>query len=607
MRPLLELAGVSKSFGGRALFDAVDLTVDDGQRIAVVGRNGAGKTTLLRILLGQEPADAGDVRRLSGLRLGWVEQHAHFGAGETAIAFLERESGKPAWACARLAAHFQLKGPTLSSVCGALSGGYQMRLRLAAMLLRDPNLLVLDEPTNYLDLATLLLLEHFLRTFRGGYLIVSHDRQFLKNTCTSTLEVGGGRVRFFPGPLEDYLAQKEQELAWTQKSNRRVDEERARMQAFVNRFRGTPSKASAVRDRQKRLDKLQTIEIEHTLPVPRIRIQCQAAPPGYALRTTDLSIGYVGRTVAQGIDLEIQRGDHAVIVGENGQGKSTFLKTVAGQIPPLAGRYKWWPKASIGVYDQHVLNGLRPEETVDAFLARSAPSGLPREDVLRMAGDFLFGDDDLKKPAKMLSGGEQARLCLAGLLLQRHAVLLLDEPTNHLDVETTEALAAALQEYAGTVLFVSHDRTFVQIVADRIVEVRDGGVRAYPHPYETYVQDMEERLEAAASAPTEDGVGLTTPTGGGRDPGESGQASSKAWARERRARLQEARRELARLEKQMAEWDGKKSGLMRFFFEHPLDYDPEKRRQLEEADGALAALEEKWYAAQAEVGRLNTK
>lgn len=582
MQALLELHGISKTLGGRLLFDGVDLTVADTQRIAVIGRNGAGKTTLMQVLLGKEKPDAGTVRYLDGLRLGSVEQHEKFVPGETAIAYLTRETGKPEWECGKLAARFQVKNSLLGTACDQLSGGYQMRVRLAAMLLRDPNLLILDEPTNYLDLATLLLLEDFLRTFRGGYLIVSHDRQFLKNTCTSTLEVGGGKARFYPGPLEDYFAQKEQELAFQLKTKRRIDDERLRLQSFVDRFRAKASKASQAQSKLKQLHRLQTIEIDHTLPVPRINIMAQRVPPGYALRTVGLGVGYGERIVAKGIELDIQRGDHVVLAGENGQGKSTFLKTVAGYIPPLEGRYKWWPKASLGYYDQHVLRMLRPEETVENFLARSAASDLQREDILRMAGDFLFRGDDLEKQTKVLSGGERARLCLAALLLQRHAVLLLDEPTNHLDVETAEALAVALSEYPGTVLFVSHDRTFVQIVANRILEVRDGTVRQYLHTYEEYVQDMEQRLEDDVRVAMEP-------------------AADKAEARIRHERLTELKRDVSRLEKKMEEWDKKKSKLMAFFFENPLDYDPEKRRQLEEANEALGMLEGKWYELQTEI------
>ena len=580
MQPLLEITGLTKSLGGRVILDGVSLVVSEGQRIAVVGRNGAGKTTLIRLLTGEDKPDGGIVRHMDGLRLGWVDQHDRFLPGETAQQFLERDSGKPGWECAKLAARFQLKGPLLARPCLELSGGYRMRVKLSAMLLRDPNVLLLDEPTNYLDLATLLLLEEFLRTFRGGYLAVSHDRQFLKNTCTQTLEVADGALRYFPGPLEAYLAHKEEELAWKQKTNRKVEAERLRLQSFVDRFRAKASKAAQAQSKMKQLQKLQTIEIEHTMPVPRITIPWQRVPRGFAVRTSDLAIGYPDRTIAKGLELEIQRGDHVVIVGDNGQGKTTLLKTLAGELPPLAGAYKWWHKASVGYYAQHVQDMLRATETVENYLRRNAPPDIETEDVLRMAGDFLFRGDDLKKMTQVLSGGEKARLCLAAILLQRHAVLLLDEPTNHLDVETAEALAVALREYQGTVVFVSHDRTFVQIVADRILEVRDGYVRQYPHTYEEYVQEMEARLEDEVRA-------LETPV-----------TEDKEDARRRFAETQELKRELAKLEKKMETWDKKKSVLLQFFFDNPLDYDPEKRRQLEEAQEELGRLETRWYELQ---------
>ncbi len=585
MRPLLEINGLTKTLGGRVLFDGASLVVGEGQRVAVVGRNGAGKTTLFRMILGQEAPDAGEIRLMPGLRLGWVEQHDHFEPGETVAAYLERESGKPAWACAKMAARFQLKGAWLERPCLDLSGGYRMRVKLSAMLLRDPNLLLLDEPTNYLDLATLLLLEEFLRTFRGGYLAISHDRQFLKNTCLETLDVAGGALHFFPGPLEEYFAQKEQELAWKLKANRKVEDQRQRLQSFVDRFRAKESKARQAQSKLKQLRKLQTIDIEHAPPVARIRLPAPAVSKGYALRTTRLGIGYPDRPVASGVEFDVQRGEHVALVGDNGQGKTTLLKTLAGALPPREGWFRWWPKARVGFYSQHVQDMLRPTETVEAYLRRCAPSDVRDEDVLRMAGDFLFRDDDLEKPARVLSGGEKARLCLAGILLQRHDVLLLDEPTNHLDVETTEALADALREYPGTVLFVSHDRTFVHIVADRLLEVRDGAVRQYPGTYEEYVQAMQEAL-------------------GEREEGEAPDGAAridKEEARQRHERHREIRRELARLERNMADWDKKKSALLAFFFDNPLDYDPEKRRQLEEAQNELEAYERRWYELQQEL------
>ena len=604
MIPLLEIKTLSKTLGGRVLFDEADFIVAEGQRIGVIGRNGAGKTTLFRLILGQEKPDTGTVHYLDGLRLGWVEQHESFASGETVLGFLERTSGKAAWECGKLAARFQLKGLLLGQSCLALSGGFRMRVKLAAMLLRDPNLLLLDEPTNYLDLATLLLLEEFLRSFRGGYMVISHDRQFLKNTCSQTLEIENGHIRFSPTPLETYLAQKENELAWKLKTNKKIELERQRMQGFVNRFRGTPTKATQVLERVRRIDKLQTIEIEHSLPVPRMHLPYPPTTKGFAMRTTRLSIGYPAHTVAHNIDLDIQRGEHAVIVGDNGQGKTTLLKTIAGFLPPISGWYTWWPKASVGVYTQHVQDMLMPEETVEAYLRRQSPLDIKQDDVLRMAGDFLFRDDDLEKPTKVLSGGEKARLCLAGILLHRHSVLLLDEPTNHLDFETTEAFAAALREYPGTVVFISHDRTFVQIVSDRILEVRDGVVRQYPRTYEEYVQDMESRLEddlgGSAFLPFSPPAADQPLAKKGR----LGEVDAKEKARVRHTQWQEKNRERARLEKAMVQWDKKKSKLMAFFFDHPLDYDPEKRRQLEETNRELGHLEEQWYALQQTIQEL---
>ncbi len=581
IRPLLEITDLSKKYGNTVIFEDANIVINDEQKTAVIGRNGAGKSTLFKMILGQEELDAGLIKHLPGVRLGYVEQHAEFPPTETVLDFLMRVSGKADWECAKMSGRFQLKRDLLTTVAASLSGGYRMRVKLTAMLLADPNLLLLDEPTNYLDLTTLLLLEHVLQTFRGSILVISHDREFLKRTCTSTLEVAHGRLTFFPGEVESYLAFKEEQAGYIQNTNKKIMAQKEHLQEFVDRFRYKASKAKQAQSKLKAIAKLHTISIDNKLATARISLPPVITKPGSVLRVEHLAIGYGSKVIADNISFEIPRGDKVVILGNNGQGKTTLLKTLAGELPPLGedSKIAWWHKADFGYYAQHVEAALRPTDRVDEYLRRCAPTDAKEEDVLRMAGNFLFRRDDLSKTVSVLSGGEKARLCLAGILLHAHNVLLLDEPTNHLDFETSEALADALANYGGTVIFVSHSRTFVNTVANRLLEVSNGTVRTYPDTYEDYVASLEEVLTADVD-------------------GENKEPSlpnlDELERQRRRLELKTKQRQIAQLEKIMAEQDKKKSELLQFFFDNPTDYAPEKNRELKELTTLLASEEEEW-------------
>lgn len=586
MRPLLEIHNLVKKFGNRVIFDGASVVISNEQKTAVIGRNGAGKSTLFKMILEHEEVDHGSITRMPSVRIGYVEQHAEFPPGESVINFLVRTTGKEEWECAKMAGQFQLKRELLTTPAANLSGGYRMRVKLAAMLLADPNLLLLDEPTNYLDLTTLLLLERILRSYRGSMLVISHDREFLERTCSSTLEVDDGALTFFPGDVEEYLAYKEEQRAYKEKANKKILTQKAHLQDFVDRFRYKASKASQAQSKLKAIARLHTIEIKDKASTARIALPKIISKQGSVLRVEKLAIGYGQRVVAGNISFEITQGEHLVILGNNGQGKTTLLKTLAGELAPLDGKIAWWHKADIGYYAQHVEAALSADDRVDSYLRRCAPPGSKEEDVLRMAGNFLFRRDDLEKTVSMLSGGEKARLCLAGILLHNHNVLILDEPTNHLDFETCEALALALRDYGGTILFVSHSRTFVNTVATKIIEVGSGTVKQYPRSYEEYVSSLEDVLEADvlgdADAPRE--------------------VSASEEERQRvRMELKDKQRQAQRLEKRITELDKAKSELLRYFFENPNDYAPEKARQLKDATEGLERAEEEWMKLGAEI------
>lgn len=491
---LIQVKDISLHYGARVILDEANATFQHHQKIGVIGRNGAGKSTLCKIILGEEEPDEGSVNFAQDLRLAYLEQKDPYSPDEMVLEFLARYSGALEWECGKMAASFGLDDDSLYLPISSLSGGYQMRVKLTAMMLKDPNFLILDEPTNYLDLTTLLFLERFLQHFKGSFLIVSHDREFMKKTCDHTVEVESGKVVLFKGDVEAYLEYKEEQTQQKIDYNKNIEKQKKHLKEFADRFRAKASKAASAQSKLKQMAKLHTIEIAHTLSTVKIRMPELEVKKGMALDVKKLTIGYPDKEVARHISLQINKGDHVAILGDNGQGKSTFLKTISDELAPLSGSFDWGYGAKIGYYAQHVYQRLDERYSVYDNLEDMADKSTTRQMILDMAGSFLFGGDEVKKKVSVLSGGERARLCLAGLLLSKSDILLLDEPTNHLDFETVEALAAALKDYQGTVFFISHDRTFVNMLATAIIEVKDGVVRKYPGTYEEYVYHLEQQM-----------------------------------------------------------------------------------------------------------------
>ncbi len=504
MPAILQLKEIHKSFGPRVIFDEANVTLNSEQKAGFIGRNGAGKSTLCKIITGQEPLEGGEVVQSADLRLSYLEQHDLFTPNETVLDFLVRHTGQESWRCGKIAGRFQLKHELLTTQIHSLSGGYQTRVKLAAMLLREPNFLILDEPSNYLDLKTLILLEEFLQDFDGGFLIVSHDREFLKKTCDHTLEAENGRLVLYPGTVEEYLVFKNEQREQAISYNQTIEGKRKQLQAFVDRFHAKASKASQARSKMKQIEKLKTIDLAEAQSNVQIKIPAIQRRQGPAFSCDALAIGYPEKLVASRIHVEVDHGAHVAVLGENGQGKTTLLRTLAGDLTPKDGKFKWGFGCEVAYYAQHVVAALNPKHDVFTHLESHAAPAVTRQELLAMAGSFLFKGNDVKKPVSVLSGGECARLCLAGLLLMKRSVLLLDEPTNHLDFETVEALGAALRQFPGTVFFISHDRTFVNMVATQIIEVANGAVMHYPGSYADYVYRLENQVRKELEA--EDGA-----------------------------------------------------------------------------------------------------
>ncbi len=575
IRPLLEVKSLHKTYGKQVVLDDLSFVVSEGQKIALIGRNGAGKSTLLNILIGKEESDKGEVVILPWTRIGIVHQHEVLPADVSTEEYLEQKSGRPQWETRKLAAKFGLGLDELGKSPAELSGGYQMRVKIVAMLLAEPNLLLLDEPVNYLDLSTLLLLERFLAEYEGSFIVTAHDREFLQNTCTDTFEIERAELTTYPGAVEEYFAWKEEQKEFQLRTNKRLKREIAHHQDFVDRFRYKASQASRAQSKIKHIAKLrhQIAAVHGALSTSKIVIPTPHFVPGTAVRAEKMTIGYGEKVIASDITFELKRGEKIVIAGENGKGKSTLLKTLAGKLEPLAGSYKWWHKADIGYYDQKTDASLIPQETLLAYLTKMAPVMSSGERILMMAGNFLFRNDDLEKTCSVLSGGERARLCLAGILLREHNVLILDEPTNHLDVETAEALALALKEYGGTVIFVSHARTFVNALADQIYEIRGGTLRHYIGTYEEYVDDLAEATTLTTDSP----VAPSWKEGEVTTRSKADRVAVNALQKEERKRQDKQKQKLAGLEKERSE-------ILAYFFENPTDYAPAKATRLKEID-----------------------
>jgi len=496
MAVLLQIKNACKSYGHQVLLENAEATIIDDAKVGFVGRNGAGKSTLLRILLGEEELDRGEIIRHPKLRLGYLRQHDPFLSGETGLQFLMRSSGQPDWKCGEVAGEFELKGTSLEGPIAQLSGGWQTRLKLAELLLHEPNLLLLDEPTNFLDLRTQILLEHFLRNHREACLVVSHDRAFLAATCEHTLDLSRGTLTMFPGTIDVFLEYQKQQREHEERTNAAVLIKRRHLEEFIAKNKARASTASRARSKSKQLERLELIETAADEPTANIRAPLVLARSGPALRCRQLSIGYPERAVASDINLEIDHGVRAAVVGDNGQGKTTFLRTVVDSLSPLSGEVRWGYGCQVGIYAQHVYTSLPESQTVLEYLEFCAMRGTKPQHILDLAGALLFRGEQVEKPISVLSGGERARLCLAGLLLGNHNVLVLDEPGNHLDVDTVDALARALVEYRGTVVFTSHDRHFLKRVATSIVEVRDGRVVNYRGDYDAYLYSMNQEIDA---------------------------------------------------------------------------------------------------------------
>lgn len=583
MSNLLQIKNISKTYGGDTVLRNVSFTVGEKKKIGVIGRNGAGKSTLFRIVMGEENQTNGEIVKFEKTRIGYIEQEEDFSETETVISYLVRKTKREDWECRKVAASFQLKNDLVEKSVRALSGGYQMRVKLVSMILHEPNLLLLDEPTNYLDLSTMFLLEKFLLSYKGAYMIISHDKEFLASVCKEIVEIDRGEAYYFKGGLEAFFAFKEEKLETTIKFNKKQDKKQKHLQSFVDRFRYKASKSKQAQSKLKQIEKIEKQIVKAnqknvSLHVPDVKLK-----NGLAIRINELEIGYKDKSVAGSIDMDIEKGEHIAILGDNGQGKTTFMRTIAGDLDRLSGRMRWMPNMVIAYYAQHLIDALNFKEKVGGYL-ESRSNAKTNEDVIRVASSLLFTQSDLEKTISVLSGGEKARLCLAGLLLSGANVLLLDEPTNHLDFETVEVLINALGSSKATILFISHNRTLINSLADKIIEVREGDVKRFGSSYDDYVYYIKKQVDIEV--------------------GEQVTERKLEIKRKRREVFEEnkyIRNEIQKIEKKLDKLKKRKQEILDIFEQNPTTVNLKLSQELKEIDGASVELENNWLDQNAKI------
>lgn len=626
---LLQLNNVSKSFDGEEIFSDVHFEVKSHEKIGIVGRNGAGKSTLMKIIAGVDGYDSGNVSKIKNLKVGyltqqmtldtdhtvweemskpfaylkqmeqemqaetnWLADHAdeyesetfkdHMARYETLSNQFERLEGYQFESKIKTVLHgLDFNEEDFNRSVNDFSGGQKTRLSLAQMLLSEPDLLLLDEPTNHLDMETTQWLEDYLNYFKGAIVIISHDRFFLDKTVNQIYDVALGAVQHYVGNYSKFITQRDQYYQKRMQEYERQQAEIKRLETFVKKNITRASTSGMAKSRRKVLEKIERID-KPMLDARSANIQFDfdrnTGNDVYHIR--NLEIGYAEPVIAP-ITMEITKGNHLAVIGPNGIGKSTFIKTVADRIPKLGGEIIHGANLRVGYYDQKQAE-FKSNKTILDYVWDQYPT-MPEKDVRAVLGRFLFVQDDVKKIINDLSGGEKARLQLALLMLERNNVLILDEPTNHLDIDSKEMLEQALQDFEGTLIFVSHDRYFINQLANKVFDMQPDGGTVYAGNYQYYLDKTEEKAAIAAKNEAQQAAQIST------EENTNSYENQKAQRRE----LRQLERQIENCEAEIEKFEQQIETIDHQLTQPEVFNDPEKAAQLaEEKDTIEHQLEQ---------------
>ena len=543
---ILSAQSVAKSFGVNAVLKDVSLTLEQGERMGLVGVNGCGKSTLMRIIAGLDTPDGGEIALARGVRVGYLAQQDMATGGSSVWAELEQvyepvfemekrlraleldmeQAHEDAARFAQLSAEYDrltlrfeesdgyawksmvsgvlnglgFKPSQYEQSVDSLSGGEKTRLCLARLLLQKPDLLLLDEPTNHLDMETLTWLETYLSAYRGSVLVISHDRYFLDHVCTCMVEILMGQSEQYRGNYTRYITQRQERFETRLRAYELQQKEIERQQAIIARYRMYNREKSirAAESREKALERMEKLDKPMDERAIHFRFEARRRTGEDVLTIREASKSFGEKHLFGPLDLHVRAGDRIALIGPNGVGKSTLIKLITGDVPADSGTIRYGANVDIGYYDQHQ-SSLHPDKTVLDEVWDRFPQ-MEQSDVRGALGMFLFSGDDVFKPIKTLSGGEKGRVALTALMLRKDNLLLLDEPTNHLDMDSREVLEDALSGFGGTIITVSHDRYFINRVADRVIEMRPDGVTEYMGNYDDYLEKKNRPAEQEVSA-----------------------------------------------------------------------------------------------------------